>query len=387
MTHMHNVVDSDKRFIIEPLTREIKNESGKITLVQYDHNAERFTFEVPRLVEGHDMSLCDKVEIHYINIASTKEKSADVYPVNDLTVDEWDEDKVIFSWLISANATKYAGTLNFLIRFVCLNGETIEYAWNTAIFSGITIESGMDNGQAVIEEYSDVLAAWEKRVTYVLTDADKAEIAEAVKAQVPLVKSAEQPTFVSSVDKMTDTSKVYVMPDMSMWAWIEGTATARTFTADDFRYSENNSNGSLMNGYTRISTTNLIDLGAGTVSIECPSPYQYFVYYYTDNTEDTYVGKTAWKAGSIDDVLTDTIASGTKDGAKYCRISLRDNRNTTASLNGRMDEFMQNIIVMQKSCAVTAWNNTGHSYNQPANYEDRIVALERALEGIENGSF
>lgn len=223
---------------------------------------------------------------------------------------------------------------------------------------------------------------------YIITDADKAEIVETVKTQVPLVKSAEQPTFVNSVDSMTDTSKVYVMPDMSMWAYMKGKESYR-FTANDFTYCQTNADGSILSAYIRIATKELIPLTDGTLSIYCPEPYIYFIYFYSGNTESTYIGKTAWKSGNIDDVLKDVIASGTVSGAKYCRISLRDgNTNNTTSLDGRMDEFMTNIIVTKTSDAeVLEWRNTGFTYNQPADYEDRIVALENALEGIEYGSF
>lgn len=143
MTHLHNITDTDKRFSIDPITRAVTNNSGKVTLAQYDNNSERFVFELPRVIEGHDMSLCDNVEIHYINFASTTEKYEGVYLVDDLTVDEWEEDKASFSWLISEDATKYAGKLNFLVRFVCMDDEIPTYVWSTAIFKGITIVEGM----------------------------------------------------------------------------------------------------------------------------------------------------------------------------------------------------------------------------------------------------
>lgn len=143
MAHLHNITDTDKRFCIDPITRAVTNGSGKVTLAQYDNNSERFVFEVPRIIEGHDMTSCDKVEIHYINSATATEKSEDIYLVDDLTVDEWEEDKASFSWLISEDATKYAGTLKFLVRFVCMDGEKTTYVWSTAIFKGITIVEGM----------------------------------------------------------------------------------------------------------------------------------------------------------------------------------------------------------------------------------------------------
>lgn len=66
MAHKHSVYDTDPHFAIDPITRAITNQSTtKTQLMQYDHNSERFTFEIPRLVDGHDMKLCDKIEIHY----------------------------------------------------------------------------------------------------------------------------------------------------------------------------------------------------------------------------------------------------------------------------------------------------------------------------------
>lgn len=161
MAHLHSVYDTDLHFSINTTTRAVTNATDKSKLVQHDHNSERITFEIPRYVEGHDMSMCDKIEIHYINISASKgDQSKDVYLSTDAQISPADNGVVIFSWLISANATKYAGTLNFLVRFVCLNGETIEYAWNTEVFDGITVAAGMDNGEAVIEPYSDILEAW-----------------------------------------------------------------------------------------------------------------------------------------------------------------------------------------------------------------------------------
>lgn len=143
MAHTHSIIDTDNRFYIDPITRAVKNNSGKVTLAQNDHNSERFTFEIPRYVDGHDMSLCDKVEVHFVNQSNGAEKSEDVYTADDVQVSPASNDAVIFSWLISELATKYAGTVQFLVRFVCLDGEKITYLWNTAIFKGISVVAGM----------------------------------------------------------------------------------------------------------------------------------------------------------------------------------------------------------------------------------------------------
>ena len=84
--HKHPVYDTDLHLLIDPITREITNESGKTVIMQYDHNSERFTFEIPRYVDGHDMSLCNVVEFHYINTDANDKtiQNADVYQVDDL---------------------------------------------------------------------------------------------------------------------------------------------------------------------------------------------------------------------------------------------------------------------------------------------------------------
>ena len=165
MAHKHPIYDTDPHFTINPTTRKIENQTeGKTKLMQYDHNSERFTFCIPRLIDGHDMSKCDKVEIHYINLSTNgTQQNADVYPVDDVTATE-ETEEVFFSWLISQNATQIVGTLNFIIKFICLDGEEITYLWNTDIFKGMHISSGINNAESVVTENSDVLEAWKSEV-------------------------------------------------------------------------------------------------------------------------------------------------------------------------------------------------------------------------------
>lgn len=152
MNHSHILYDSDPHFKIDPISRKITNESStKTTLIQHDHNSERFTFEVPRYVEGHDLSLCNVVEIHYLNVeANTKNVKAGIYTVEDLQIKADDETTVVCSWLVSHNATQFVGQLQFLVRFSCASEDTgkIEYVWNTAIYSSITISAGIYNTDA-----------------------------------------------------------------------------------------------------------------------------------------------------------------------------------------------------------------------------------------------
>ena len=67
------IKDTDTHFIIDGSTRLVKNASEtKSMLVQFDHHSERFTFRVPRHVDSHDLSLCNAVRVHYLNIDKSK---------------------------------------------------------------------------------------------------------------------------------------------------------------------------------------------------------------------------------------------------------------------------------------------------------------------------
>ena len=160
MSHDEIIVNCDPCFEVDAKTRAVTCNSGKTCLMQTDHNSERFGFKMPRHIEGHDMSICDKVEIHYINTdRNTKEEVRDAYRVTDLRVSEDDEEKIEFSWLISGNATQKEGNLSFLVKFSCFDegSDKPEYIWNTAVFSGITISQGINNTTIIIEENPDAL--------------------------------------------------------------------------------------------------------------------------------------------------------------------------------------------------------------------------------------
>lgn len=163
MAHKHSVYDTDTHFLIDADTREISTASGNTVLIQHDHNSERFTFEIPRIVDGHDMSLCNLVQVHYLNIdAATRDQYKGVYKIVDLQISPDSEDVVIGSWLVSSNATQYVGSLNFIVRFACIADDgTVDYAWSTAIYNKISIGAGISNAEEVAEQYADIVAQWE----------------------------------------------------------------------------------------------------------------------------------------------------------------------------------------------------------------------------------
>lgn len=178
MAHKHSVYDSDTHFTINSVTRQIRNEtSRKTTLIQGDHNSERFTFELPRFIEKHDMSLCNKVEVHYLNIDSeTKEQNSGLYTVDDLQISTEDSEKVTCSWLISENATRLVGGLYFIVRFCCEVDGFVTYAWNTAVCKDIAVSTGINAAATFENEYVDIIEQWKETVAGEITKEINAEI-------------------------------------------------------------------------------------------------------------------------------------------------------------------------------------------------------------------
>lgn len=196
MPAKHKIYDSDAHFIIDPITRSMSCDSKKVQLMQHDHNSERFTFEIPRYVEGHDMLDCE-VQIHYIN-AGSGESSSDVYIVDDVQLSPLSDTMVTGSWLISGKATKYAGTLNFSIRFVCFEETNIVYQWFTDTYIGIKIAKGIYNSDvSESDEYQnpDLIESWKREILAAIV----VNVDSTTKSAQDAEKSAQQATQSASI--------------------------------------------------------------------------------------------------------------------------------------------------------------------------------------------
>ena len=158
----------DTHFIIDPLNNmAITNANeAKNTLQLGDHDSEVYTFELPRFIEGHDMTLCNLVEVHFINAGSDKvHNSNGVFVVEDMEIADDGNETLLFTWTVSGDGTKYAGSLNFRIKFSCIEDGKYTYKKWSATYKGIIVADGFDNGEYIETEYADVLAAWESRLS------------------------------------------------------------------------------------------------------------------------------------------------------------------------------------------------------------------------------
>lgn len=202
MAHKHSVRDMGAHFLIDQFTRQIKNDSAnKTTIVQYDHNSERLTFEIPLYVDGHAMTLCDLIEIHYINISTDgNSQNPGTYEVNDIKAEG---ENAVFTWLISQECTQLAGSLNFFIVFKCTENGVTVYRWGTEIYKNLPISAGMDNGEAVLTEYPDILAQWKAQL-FDASDTAVLNVATAEANALAAIETAGEAKKQSVLDSIPD---------------------------------------------------------------------------------------------------------------------------------------------------------------------------------------
>lgn len=169
MAHIHPMYDTDQHFKIDPLTMQINTDAAIKPLRKGEHLAEIKTFEMPRYLDGHDMLLCNKVEVHYNNInvntatrTTTEVKSFD--QIEDFAIDPEDENTVIWSWHIAGDAAQNSGNTSFCFRFACLEGEVITYQKFTEIYAAIPVNDTIYNTEQLAFEQADALERWKLEV-------------------------------------------------------------------------------------------------------------------------------------------------------------------------------------------------------------------------------
>lgn len=267
MSHNDKIKDCDAFFEVDPITRQIKNMTpAKIVLMQGDHNSEKFTFTLPRYIEGHDMAESAKAKLHYVN--PTKPDSGGMYEMTDLQIDESDAERVKCSWLISANVTKEPGAISFLIEFECFDGEELVYSWHTAPFKGISIGETFGFEEEIATKYADVLEQWKNELEAKI-DANRThyELPKVILGEAH--KTEEETTTENGFDGICD---VYI--DKSL---VE--------VGKEYNYTINGQSG------TFIFNNEYMDFG-GTSG-----------YVYVNDYGDVYDWQTNWAYGSTIDIV------------------------------------------------------------------------------------
>ena len=209
------------------------------------------------------------------------------------------------------------------------------------------------------------------------------------------------PTFVQGAEDMTDIDQVYVMPDGHIWAYMPAEKTNLADpVSEDWKenYRLNSSGGvSAETGYT---TTNFIPVnhrdvlhikGMDITTKKGTNPHLIVAYdvnkaYLVRTVCDSTIAE--WADFGAKDVIT-TESDGTQiytvlltgdsvqrvsESCAYVRIC--------GTLIGTAENVSITVSGQKTDETVRIWQDTGLTYT-PADYEDRIVALENVSKSLQ----
>ena len=298
MAHEHDksdVQDLDSHFIINGDTRMISNSAHKSVLVQFDHNSERFTFEMPRYIEGHDMSLSNLVQIHYINIGGAQ-RNADIYQVDDLAIKSDDSNTIEFTWLVANSATQLAGTLSFVIRFACTVDGEIAYIWNTEIYKDVIISNGIDNTGSIVSEYGDILQEWYNNIISA-SDSGVAKIEAAANEAVEYINGTFKIELTKSGSAETTSGVEFSITDASTFGTITVTSevTGSTPSADTSTLLEMTVYDIVLSDGTTVTSEGVIEDGKNILKMSNPAEtYKIIVRISLPSVRVNYTATAVW---------------------------------------------------------------------------------------------
>ena len=195
MSDIKLVPDENLCLVIHPASKTIAPKYKRqkaIHVAKGDHDSVLIAFEMPRYVNGYDMSAEENsIQIHYVNISceDTTKHSAGFDKAEDITVKD---DIVSFCWRVSANATKYAGTLSIGItfeRYEEIEEEVREiYSWSTAPYGKIIVCDSMDSTEEAIESaYSYLIETCDGIVTTMLQEAIDSGKLDGIDGETPYI--------------------------------------------------------------------------------------------------------------------------------------------------------------------------------------------------------
>ena len=164
------VTEVDKKLYIDFDTRQILIPNSIHQLgVESDDDVKKLTFNVPRYYYGTDLAEFN-IYINYMNA----KKEGDVFEVSkdDVIIDEGNT--LTFDWIVGRHAVAYKGIAIFN---VCMKkgsmqpdpeDETqeifvVDQEFNTTV-AKLPVLEGLETGEAVIQEYADILMQWEEKL-------------------------------------------------------------------------------------------------------------------------------------------------------------------------------------------------------------------------------
>ena len=213
---------------------------------------------------------------------------------------------------------------------------------------------------------------------------------------------AQTPLFANSIEECIDTSKVYVLPDGGIYAYMQSTEAAYTNIIDTVGYNDGKYvSGASLGNDTATVATNVIPYNFAAAAP--PAIYVKGVEWTTANRHCRIVGYadaagTVVGAISLDSSNISTYFTLEQLGDKYYKISPTLN-DSGIWIAHDQSEHIKGCVSMRMSFVGTGenlvltlgepieegitykWADTGHAF-VPADYEDRILELETEVGAL-----
>ncbi len=238
------------------------------------------------------------------------------------------------------------------------------------------------------------------------TEADKAEFSEYIASE--LAKRGQlQPEYANSIEECTDTTKLYVLPDGFIYAYATATTTGAAYTnifdnidhKINTRWSHSGRNYSTSSATGHVATAKFPVKDGDIIRINKPSlPHfdgyarvhyfksdGYYVNGHVDSALRLYTqitetdGISSWEVGTAYNTPNDPT-SGVKrlaGAADIVEALIVINVSSTTITEDDVSDIIitVNQPIEESTTTTSQWINTGHAF-VPADYEDRIIALE-----------
>ena len=212
-----------------------------------------------------------------------------------------------------------------------------------------------------------------------------------------------KPEFANSVEECVDESKLYVLPDGYIWAYMYGGASGPSYTnlagnvLTDTRLSSKgvatSCAGAVTTGFIPCKVGQVIRVQGFDPTVLIDDSTNPYICFFTAAAESAIVSDTTYTRPNL---LYGSPGGITKEGDAYCYTAftcgsggtdvkphpLQDSI-THIRICGKAIEGAEIIVTVDQEItegtgAGYAWRNTGHAF-VPADYEDRIVALEKKV--------
>jgi hypothetical protein len=157
--------DTQTRLLINPITKTIipkyRNQKA-VYVAKGDHKSVSVIFEMPRYVDGHDLSEDEYIiQIHFVNLSEDGKNYSK--GISEAISREIEGDNLSFAWLVDNRATRYAGVVSVGItieKYASVDGKAEEvYSWSTAPYGNTKVWDSHDNSSSMTEQEYDYLVA------------------------------------------------------------------------------------------------------------------------------------------------------------------------------------------------------------------------------------